>query len=107
MGRVQKINGYLFIILILILIITFFTRNNIRNVDEIADEATNQPFQNEISNMEEIEFIKDGHLWQLTPLYDYEINGLVVGRMNYQIFSIDKYTSLLPIYGVGIGLNCA
>ena len=108
MGRVQKINGYLFIILILILIITFFTRNNIRNVDEIADEATNQPFQNEISNMEEIEFKKDGYLWQLTPLYDYEINGLVVGRMNYQIFSIDKYTSLLPIdLGLIWGSNVA
>ncbi len=45
MGRVQKINDYLFIILFLTLIITFFTRNNIRNVEEIADEAINQPVQ--------------------------------------------------------------
>ena len=108
MGRVQKINGYLFIILLLVLIITFFTRNNIRNVDEITDEATNQPVQKEISNMEEIEFKKDGYLWQLTPLYDYEISGLVVGRMNYQIFSINKYTSLLPIdLGLIWGSNVA
>ena len=97
MGRVQKINGYLFIILFLVLIITFFTRNNIRNVDEITNEATDQPVQKEISDIEEIEFKKDGYLWQLTPLYDYEISGLVVGRMNYQIFSINRYTSLLPV----------
>lgn len=97
MGRVQKINGYLFLILFLILIITFFTRNNIRIVDEITDEATNQPVQKEISDTEEIKFKKDGYLWQLKPLYDYEISGLVIGRMNYQIFSINKYTSLFPI----------
>jgi len=108
MGRVQKINGYLFIILFLVLVITFFTRNNIRNVDEITNETTNQPVQKEISNMEEIEFKKDGYLWQLTPLYDYEISGLVVGRMNYEIFSIDKYTSLLPVdLGLIWGSNVA
>ncbi len=54
MGRVQKINGYLFLILLIILIITFFTRNNIRNVDEITDETINQPVQKEISNTEEL-----------------------------------------------------
>ncbi|MEA2016639.1 MAG: hypothetical protein U9O59_08095 [Actinomycetota bacterium] len=97
MGRVQKINGYLFLILFLILIITFFTRNNIRIVDEITDEATNQPVRKEISDTEKIKFKKDGYLWQLKPLYDYEISGLVIGRMNYQIFSINKYTSLFPI----------
>jgi len=108
MGRVQKINGYLFIILFLVLIITFFTRNNIRNVDEIMDEATNQPVQKEISNTEEIVFEKDGYLWQLTPLYDYDISALVVGRMNYQIFSIYKYSSLLPIdLGLIWGSNVA
>ena len=108
MGRVQKINSYLFIILLLVLIITFFTRNNIRNVDKITDEATNQPVQKEILNMEEIEFKKDGYLWQLTPLYDYEISGLVVGRMNYQIFSINRYSNLLPIdLGLIWGSNVA
>jgi hypothetical protein len=108
MGRVQKINGYLFLILLLILIITFFTRNNIRNVDEITNETINQPVQKEIPSTEDIEFEKDGYLWQLTPLYDYEISGLVVGRMNYQIFSINKYTSLFPIdLGLIWGSNVA
>ena len=108
MGRIQKINRYLFVILLLVLIITFFTRNNIRNVDKITDEATNQPVQKEILNMEEIEFKKDGYLWQLTPLYDYEISGLVVGRMNYQIFSINRYSNLLPIdLGLIWGSNVA
>jgi len=108
MGRVQKINGYIFLILFIILITTFFTRNNIHNVDEITDKATNQPVQEEIPNAEEIKFEKDGYLWQLTPLYDYEISGLVVGRMNYEIFSIDKYTSLFPIdLGLIWGSNVA
>jgi len=108
MGRVQKINGYLFMILFLVLIITFFTRNNIRSVDEITKEAINQPVQKVISDIEVIEFKKDGYLWQLTPLYDYEIGGLVVGRMNYQIFSINKYTSLLPVdLGLIWGSNVA
>jgi hypothetical protein len=66
-------------------------------VEKIANEAVNQPVQKEISEVEEIEFEKDGYLWQITPLYDYEISGLVVGRMNYQIFSINRYTSLFPI----------
>jgi hypothetical protein len=108
MGRIQKTNGYIFLILLLILIITFFTRNNIRNIEDIADEILSQPVQEEITDAEEIEFEKDGYLWQVTPLYDYEISGFVVGRRNYQIFSIDQYTSLFPIdLGMIWGSNAA
>jgi len=108
MGRIQKINGYLFLILLVILIITFFTRNNIRSIDEIMDETLEQPAQEEITGAEEIEFEKDGYLWQVMPLYDYEISGLVVGRMNYQIFSINKFTGLFPIdLGMIWGSNLA
>ena len=108
MGKVQKINGYIFLTLLLILIITFYTRNNIRNVGGIAAETLNQPVQEEITDAGEIEFEKDGYLWQATPVYDYEISGLVVGRRDYQIFSIDEYTSLFPIdLGMIWGSNAA
>ena len=76
--------------------VTFFTRNTFRNVDDIAPQLLKDPIQVETENPESITFARDGYEYVLTPLYDYEINGLVVGKMDYRVFSIDKYDSVFP-----------
>lgn len=97
LSMAQKINKYLFLTLLLIFGITFFTRKNVRNVDEIMPEVLNEPIQQEIYSKEVIGFDKDGYKYQLTPLYNYEISGLLVSKMNYRIFSIHKYESVFPM----------
>lgn len=76
--------------------VTFFSRNNLRGVSEISPEVLRQPVQTETYNSQAIEFTKDGYAYNLTPLYDYEISGLVVGKMDYRIFSLSKLDSVFP-----------
>jgi hypothetical protein len=89
-------NKSAFFLLSAVFAATFFTRNTFRNVDDIAPEILKDPIQVETENPEPITFTRDGYEYVLTPLYDYEINGLIVGKMDYRVFSIDKYDSVFP-----------
>jgi hypothetical protein len=89
-------NKCLFFVLSAVFAVTIFTRNTFRNVDDIAPQLLNDPIQAETEQTEPITFSRDGYEYVLKPLYDYEINGLVVGKMDYRVFSIDKYDSVFP-----------
>ncbi|MDD5654624.1 MAG: hypothetical protein PHR91_03180 [Candidatus Omnitrophica bacterium] len=91
-----NLNKGLFFVLSACLAVTFFTRNTFRNVDDIAPELLKDPIQIETEYPEPIVFSRDGYDYSLTPLYDYEISGLIVGKMDYRVFSIDKYDSVFP-----------
>ena len=88
---------YLFLTLALVFGVTLFTRNNFRRVTEIAPEVLNDPGQKEIIGGGIIKFTKDGYDYELTPLYDYGISGLIVGKMDYRIFSISRTDSVFPM----------
>ncbi|TET54459.1 MAG: hypothetical protein E3J54_02070 [Actinobacteria bacterium] len=94
---VSKINKSAFIILFIILVITFFARNNYRNVDNINAESLKEPVQTEVANNAKIEFTKDEYEYILTPLFDYEISGIVVSKKDYTLFSIYKKDSVFPL----------
>jgi hypothetical protein len=81
----------------LILIITSFSRNDFRSVDDIAPEVLKEPLQVEIDFRQNIRFTKDGYEYNLTPLYEYEISGLVVGKWDYRWFSTYNYDSVFPV----------
>ncbi|MBA7490362.1 hypothetical protein ES702_00900 [subsurface metagenome] len=93
----NKIKKFLYLIFFLILAITFFTRNNFRSPDMINPDVLNEPVQTETENQDIIQFTKDDYEYKLTPLYDYEINGLVVHKMDYTWFSIYKTDSVFPL----------
>lgn len=90
-------NRYLFLGFLVIFIITFFARNNCRNVNEIHPALLNPPIQKSLWRSEKIEFTKKGYAYQLTPVYNYEINALIVSKMNYRLFSIYKTDALFPV----------
>lgn len=90
------ISKFIFGILLLVAVITFFTRNNYRSVNNINAAVQSEPIQTEAENQEPIEFTKDDYKYNLTPIYDYEINGLIVQRMNYMWFSVYKTDSVFP-----------
>ena len=97
MYYISKINKILFWLFLLIIIITFFTRNNYRNVDIVSPEVIGEPKQSEVFDNSIIKFTKDDYEYELTPLYDYEINGMIVHKMDYTWFSIYKRDSVFPI----------
>jgi len=97
MHILQRFNKYLFLPLFLLCIFTFFSRNNFRNVNEVAPGLLNQPVQYTLNNREEIEFSKNNYEYHLKPLYSYEINALIIGKMDYKLFSIYKYDSIFPV----------
>ncbi|UCC94874.1 MAG: hypothetical protein JSW40_08690 [Candidatus Omnitrophota bacterium] len=92
-----KLIRYLFLIFLLIFIVTFFTRNNVRGVGEIAPDVLRPPLQQELSPKKPFTFVKDDYEYRLSPLYYYSISGIVVSKINYKRFSIYKESSAFPI----------
>jgi len=91
------INKILFSALIIILAATFFTRENYRGVDEIDPTLLSDPIQTEVADRQVIKFVKDEYEYELTPLYQYTISGLVVHKLDYTFFSIYKRDSVFPL----------
>ena len=87
---------HIFLLLFAILVITFFTRNNFKSVENIRPEILGQPQQIKIEDESLIKFINNGYLYELTCLYDYEINALIVSKINYKLFNIEKFNKVFP-----------
>jgi len=77
--------------------VTFFTRNDYRGITEIVPETLKDPLQKPAVGLKIITFTKDEYEYELTPLYHYEINALLVHKLNYKRFSIYKYASVFPM----------
>jgi hypothetical protein len=82
--------------LLVILVASFFLRNNIRNITDIAPEVLEQPVQQDSYTSDKIEFEKDSYKYVLSPVAKYTISGLVVSKKNYRVFSIYKTDSVFP-----------
>ena len=84
-------------LLFLILVLTFFSRNSYRGVNKIDPGLLKEPRQVKIDSPNPIEFSSNGYAYVVMPLYDYEINGLVVSKLNYSWFSIEKFSKAFPV----------
>lgn len=94
---VGKWNKVLFPLLILILAVTFFKRHDFKSVNDVMPDLLKEPVQTELENVIDIKFMKDDFEYSLTPLYDYEINALVVHKMDYRWFSLNKIDNAIPL----------
>ncbi|MFA5119244.1 MAG: hypothetical protein WC695_10465 [Candidatus Omnitrophota bacterium] len=92
----SQVNKWLFISLGLILCLTFFTRNNYKWVNRISPLILNEPVQEKIERQESIDLEIRGYSYRLTPVYEFEINALVVSKYNYK-FGIYRSDSVFPI----------
>ncbi len=93
----SKINTPLFVILIATLAITYFTKDNYKSVNLIMADVLKAPLQKEVVNKNLIKFTKDSFEYELKPLYEYEISGLVVHLMDYRWFSLSKIDNAIPM----------
>jgi hypothetical protein len=69
----------------LLFLITSFTQNNYQGVHGISPEVLKAPVQEEIKKPEVIRFQNEDGRWELTPLDDYEISGLIVSKVSYDL----------------------
>lgn len=93
----RTIRKLLFYIFLLILTVSFFASRSYRGVREIEPELLSEPKQVEIQDPQKIEFEKDGFGYEITPLFEYEINGLVVHTFDYSFLGIYDTGSLFPV----------
>lgn len=107
-SALSRLNKSFFPILLVIFAITAYLRYNYKTVDTINPKVLKNPVQTPIKNNSIIRFTKNDYRFELTPLFDYEINGLVVSKFNYDSwFSIRKsdkvfMTDLCVIWGNNI-----
>ncbi len=98
MERILKFRKYLFLIFVITLITSFFLRDNYRDIDEINPALLKQPKQTQTIQPAPVKFEKDGFQYELTPLYDYQIDALVVSRMIYdKWYSLSKTDSVFSV----------
>jgi len=88
---------YWWIVLLIICIVSFFNRSNLHSVTTIEPETLKQPIQTELYKAKPVCFQRDGYTYDLTPLYQYDISGLVVGAFNYKNFSSEKFERVFPL----------
>lgn len=85
------------IICLIILAITFFTKNSYRDIDKFQRAVYQEPIQSTASNTKLIKFDKDNYRYKLTPVANYEINALVVHRRDYRVFSLSSRDDAFPM----------
>jgi len=90
-------NKFLFIFLATLLAITFFTRSNFRRNIAIQPEVLLEPIQTEPADKSLVQFTRDGYDYVLTPVFDYEISGLVVHTFDYSWLHFYKSDVTFPV----------
>jgi len=86
----------LFWILLGLLAVSFFARNNYKSVGDIAPEVLQDPIQTPVASSASISFKANGYVYELEPLYNYEISAMLVHKLNYRTFSIYKFDKVFP-----------
>jgi hypothetical protein len=79
---IKKWRNFFLLIFIPLFILSYFAKEKFKTADYISPQSLMEPEQTE-ADIEPFEFEKDGFVYNLTPLYSYDISGLVVHRLDY------------------------
>lgn len=79
----KKTKRLVYLALLAVMSITFFTRNDYRSVSSINDESKLAPKQTE-TKAKPFVYNFDGIGYEVTPLFEYELRGMVVSRLDYE-----------------------
>jgi hypothetical protein len=81
---------FLFLTLLATAVVTWFTRDRLASVSDIHPDTLREPVQTPVKSSEPVRFTRNGYEYTATPLFDYTLCGLVVHRLDYSWFSIDR-----------------
>ncbi len=68
-----------------------------RAVTDIHPEVLDNPIQTKILHPHKFEFKSNDYAYQVTPLFDYTLRGLIVSKFTYDIFNMYKYGRVFPV----------
>jgi hypothetical protein len=77
--------------------VAFFGRHDMRGVRTVDPLAWEQPRQTAVSDARPINFSRDGFEYKVTPLYEYDIAGVVAGVTDYRWFALNKTANAFPL----------
>ncbi|MGE5298154.1 MAG: hypothetical protein ACM3KM_03250 [Acidobacteriaceae bacterium] len=86
-----------FLVLVVVFVTTYLFNGRYRGVKEISPAVLSDPQQVELADLSPIQFSKDGWNYSLTPVYQYSISGLIVSRMDYRWFSLNRTDETFPV----------
>lgn len=87
----------MYYVLFAICLITYFAKDNYRAVTVYSPEVLAPPVQKAIPKPNPFSFVSDGYQYNVTPLYDYEMNAVVVHKYDYTRFKFYKLDSVFPL----------
>jgi len=85
MSALKKIAKILLVVSIIVFGISFFMRNDLPKQTEVVESVGTAPVQIEIE-MDPVELNKDGFTATISPLYSYELSGLVISMHNSDVW---------------------
>lgn len=94
MELIPVIRKHIFWVFLILLVVSSFARNNYKSVETIVPEALQEPLQTPIASPQLIRFTSAGYSFELSPLYEFEISGMLVHKFDYRVFSIHKYDKI-------------
>ncbi|MFA4996115.1 MAG: hypothetical protein WC536_03175 [Patescibacteria group bacterium] len=83
--KLQKILGIFFLVSLSVFVITFFLQNRLPDKSLIDPSLFNKPVQ-KTTETKKFEVNTSDLTYEITPLYDYELNGLVVSVANNEVW---------------------
>jgi hypothetical protein len=86
-SRIFKVLG---LVVLGVFIYAWLMHDNLRSVEYIDPALKLPPIQTPIENAEPIRLVQDGNSLKLTPLFDYEISGLIVSIDDYTMFGLSR-----------------
>ncbi len=108
MGKIQtrkiikRITKLVLLIGIGLFLFSFFQKDKLPVVDEILSESYKEPIQTKV-DMEPFEVKKEGITYLITPLHNYELNGMIVSyhhSSDWLDYYHDKWKDLLNLKDV-------
>lgn len=93
----SRINKLVFVALIILLIYSYMTKDNYRQVQATLPDLYQEPIQTAARKKITSRFERDGYYYELTPLYDYELNAFIVSIKDYRRFSLKRSDNLYPL----------
>jgi len=86
--KLEQYRSRVFFLFLVCAVVGYFGKDNFKSsaIPEMVPEVFTEPIQMPVVSKDPIRFEKDGFSYTLTPLYNYTISGLVVHRMDYDVW---------------------
>jgi hypothetical protein len=85
------------IVLLVTLGVTWFARDRLDTVRKIHPAALQEPTQTPLTNATSFAFSRNGYAYEVEPLHRYILRGLIVHRLDYSWFAIDRSEKVFPL----------